>query len=368
MAERNSVGTAWLALDDGTVFAGVLAVRGSDTTRWGEVVFNTALTGYQEILTDPSYAGQLVVLTYPLIGNYGVNPAWAESRHLAARGLIVRELDEPDALSLTLSEYCRRQGVWLLTGVDTRALTRHLREAGTRRGLIVDDLAAAREAPARLAGESLHGIVDTVAADAVYELPGDGPHIAVLDYGVKNSILRALQDRGARLTVMPGTVSPDALDAVKPDGVVLSSGPGDPEDLRDRLALVGHAVSHYPTFGICFGHQLIALAAGGRTYPLKFGHHGANHPVRDERSGKVAITSHNHGYAVAEDSLPPGWRVRFRNLHDHTVEGLWHEDLPVLTVQHHPEAGPGPHDAAPLFDEFMDGFGRGPAGKGDARA
>jgi carbamoyl-phosphate synthase small subunit len=345
---------AWLVLEDGREFRLAVRVAGAAGAAWGEVVFNTALTGYQEILTDPSYAGQLVVLTYPLIGNYGVDAAWAESIRPAARGLIVHRLEAPDGSGRpSLEDYCRRYGVWLVSGVDTRALTRHLREQGTLRGRIALTPEERAEAPAWLRDRTLVGIVDTVSTPEPYVVPGPGVRVTLVDYGVKQSILQELKRRGCQVTVLPSTTTPDELVATEPDAVVLSNGPGDPADLKDRLDVIRLALQHYPTLGICLGHQLIGLAVGGRTYPLKFGHHGANHPVFDERSGKVAITSQNHGYAVDAASLPSDWVVRFRNLHDGTVEGLEHRSRPVLTVQHHPEAGPGPHDAGYVFDEFL---------------
>jgi carbamoyl-phosphate synthase small subunit len=344
---------AWLTLDDGRQFAARVLVAGRPEHAWGEVVFNTALTGYQEILTDPSYAGQFVVLTYPLIGNYGVDPAWAESLRPAARGLVVRQLEPTAAARPSLYDYCRRYDLWLLTEVDTRALTRHLRQQGTRRGLVVTDASQLADAPAWLRRQRFVDLVDSVSTPASYEIPGPGPRVTLMDYGVKQSILQELKRRGAHITVLPSTAGVAELDATRPDAVVLSNGPGDPADLTDRLAVVRHALDRYPTLGICLGHQLVGLAAGGRTFALKFGHHGANHPVLDHRRGQVSITSQNHGYAVDPESLGPEWDIRFVNLHDGTVEGLMHRARPVLTVQHHPEAGPGPHDARYVFDEFL---------------
>jgi carbamoyl-phosphate synthase small subunit len=340
-------------LDDGAIFPGELLVKGAAADGWGEVVFNTALTGYQEILTDPSYAGQFVVLTYPLIGNYGVEPEWAESLKPAARGLVVHRLADAGTARASLGAYCERFGIWLLGGVDTRALTRHLRERGTRRGVVMTDPSLVAQAPEWLRERRLAGLVDSVSTPDPYTLAGPGPRVTVMDYGVKQSILRELQDRGAAVTVLPAAAGVSDLEASRPDAVVLSNGPGDPADLSDRLEVVRHAIEHYPTLGICLGHQLIGLAVGGRTFALKFGHHGANHPVMDQATGRVSITSQNHGYAVDADSLPPDWAVRFVNLHDGTLEGMIHRTRPVLTVQHHPEAGPGPHDARYVFDEFM---------------
>jgi|BEDMetMinimDraft_2_1075160.scaffolds.fasta_scaffold06130_2 carbamoyl-phosphate synthase small subunit len=343
---------AWLVLEDGTVFAGRFVVRGRHDA--GEVVFNTALTGYQEIMTDPSYAGQMVVLTYPLIGNYGTAPAWAEWIRPAARALLVhRAMPASHAqASWDLVQYCRRYDLTLVADLDTRALTRHLRERGTLRGVLTDAGSDREAAVQRAHSVSLAGIVDTVSTPRPYELPADGPRVAVIDYGVKQSILDRLRARGFALTVLPARTTAEDLEHLDPDGVVLSNGPGDPADLTDRLDVVRLAVERYPTLGICLGHQLVALALGGRTYPLKFGHHGSNHPVMDMRTGRVQITSHNHGYAVDRESLGPDLVVRFVNLHDQTVEGLEVKGRPVVTVQHHPEAGPGPHDADFVFDEF----------------
>ncbi len=322
----------------------------------GEVVFNTAMTGYQEICTDPSYAGQIVVLTYPLVGSYGAAAAWTESRAPALKALVVHRAERAShgGAMTELSDYLSRRGIPVLTGVDTRALTRRLRDCGTLLGVLHPaseplEAAAVQEA---IRGFSLRGIVDTVTTPEAYVVDGDGPTIAVVDYGLKTGIVTELQRRGFRIVVLPATATAADLDAAAPGGVVLSNGPGDPADLLDRLPLVRHAVAQHPTLGICLGHQVVALAAGGRTYPLKFGHHGSNHPVQDVKTGRIDITSHNHGYAVDAASLPDGYRVRFTNLNDHTVEGLEHEHLPVLTVQHHPEAGPGPHDASHIFDEF----------------
>ena len=345
-----------LELADGRRFAGRWLGDPPPSPVVGEVVFNTALTGYQEICTDPSYAGQIVVLTYPLIGSYGAAPAWRESAAPALRGLVVHQAESAshgDA-AMELGEFLGAHGVPVLTNVDTRALTRCLRDRGTEVGVL-----HAGEGPLSDAvrGEAVRefnlvGIVDSVSTPRAYVVDGDGPTVAVVDYGLKTGILDELSRRGFRVVVLPASATAADLRAVAADGVVLSNGPGDPQDLVDRLDLVRQAVAHHPTLGICLGHQLVALAAGGHTFPLKFGHHGSNHPVRDEKTGQVDITSHNHGYAVDGRSLPQGYRVRFTNLNDHTVEGLELEGCPVITVQHHPEAGPGPHDAARVFDEF----------------
>ena len=349
-------GEGLLELADGRPFAGRWLGAPPPGLVVGEVVFNTAMTGYQEICTDPSYAGQIVVLTYPLIGSYGAAPAWRESAVPALRGLVLHRAESAShgEAAMELGEFLGAHGVPVLTDVDTRALTRCLRERGTAVGVL-----HAGDAPLTDEGRgeavrafNLVGIVDSVSTPQAYVVEGDGPTVAVVDYGLKTGILDELRQRGFRVVVLPARATAADLAAAGADGVVLSNGPGDPEDLADRLELVREAVAHHPTLGICLGHQLVALAAGGRTFPLKFGHHGSNHPVRDEKTGHVDITSHNHGYAVDGASLPPGYRVRFQNLNDGTVEGLEQVDRPVLTVQHHPEAGPGPHDAAHVFDEF----------------
>jgi len=346
---------AWLVLEDGTRFAGELVQPPKEPT--GEVVFNTALTGYQEVLTDPSYAGQIVVFTYPLIGSYGVQARFSESDRPAARTMVVRELKEPShaASETTLRALCERRGIGILAAVDTRALTRKLRSQGTLRGTVTDDASRLVEAARRARALDLADIVARVSTPAPYAAAaGRGPRVALIDYGLKVGIVDELRRRGAAVTVFPSTLGADALDRFQPDGVVLSNGPGNPEDLADRLDTVRAALARYPTLGICLGHQLVAMAVGGRTYALKFGHHGSNHPVLDRDRRRIQITAQNHGYAVDGASLPNDWRVRFVNLHDQTVEGLQHETRPVLTVQHHPEGGPGPHDAGYVFDEFMD--------------
>ncbi|MCY0885721.1 MAG: glutamine-hydrolyzing carbamoyl-phosphate synthase small subunit [Firmicutes bacterium] len=327
----------------------------------GEVVFNTAMTGYQEILTDPSYYGQIVVLTYPLIGNYGTLPEAAESLLPWARALVVHDLEglpshagDPWALEAYLGAY----GKLALTGVDTRALTRHLRVVGTLLGAVAEAGADPRAIQAALAGVDLKDSVYRVSTPRPYTLrpqgAGNGLRVAVMDYGVKSSILHELLGRGVEVTVLPAATPPAELDRLAPDGVVLSNGPGDPADVPELLELVRHSLERYPTFGICLGHQLVALAEGARTYRLKFGHHGANHPLLDHRRQRVVITAQNHGYAVDPEALGNRYTIRLTNLHDRTVEGLAHRERPVLTAQHHPEAGPGPKDSLYLFDEFLE--------------
>jgi carbamoyl-phosphate synthase small subunit len=365
-APRGHSGEGLLLLEDGSLFRGEALSAG---TRFGEVVFNTSMTGYQEILTDPSYRGQIVVMAQPHIGNYGTRETAAESARPWAEGFVARCFTGPPsglAPEEGLPAYLRRWGVPAIHGIDTRALVRRLRSHGALRGVVTTErsdvgaLAAELADFPRMEGRAL---VDEVTCEARWELPADEAaaasggrplHLAVYDFGAKRNILRSLAALGARLTVLPArTPAADAL-ALGVDGVVLSNGPGDPEPLtgivEEVRTLAGGPV---PVLGICLGHQLLGLAAGGSTFKLKFGHHGGNQPVRDVDSGRVAITSQNHGFAVRGDSLPAGCRVSEVNLNDGTVEAFRMADRPVLSVQYHPEAAPGPHDAAPVFRRFL---------------
>lgn len=354
---------AALALADGRVFRG--RGFGARFDGEGEVVFTTTMVGYQEVCTDPSFRGQIVCMTYPLIGNYGVQPDADESRRPWIAGLVVRDVsDEPShhASLGTLSDYMERHGVPGIAGVDTRALTRHIRSVGDIRAVLVQNAARmsdgalverARAAP--LPAE--HDVVGEVTAVAVAAAGGgSGPHVVVVDCGVKRNILRSLERRGARVTVVPfGTPYTD-IERLRPDGVVVSPGPGDPANLDAGMDVVRSVLrDETPYFGICLGHQLLARSIGARTTKLKFGHRGGNHPVRDEASGKVTITSQNHGFEVDAASLPHGggWDIALVNLNDGSVEGLSHRTLPVLSVQFHPEASPGPWDNDGLFDRFL---------------
>jgi len=349
--------TAWLALEDGLVLRGVSV--GAEGVCGGEVVFTTSMTGYPEVLTDPSYAGQIVVMSFPMIGTYGIAPEWLESRRPFVRGFVVREASPYTSHwhgRLTLSEYLRRHGVVGIGGVDTRRIVRHLRTHGLRRGVIATGeqdphtlVARARALP----DLSEEDVVAEVVPEEPTVLPGPGPRVAVLDCGLKRGIVRELVARGCEVIVLPGTARLSDVLALRPAGLVVGNGPGDPARLDVFARELSTLWGRVPIFGICLGHQLLARAAGARTFKLPFGHRGSNHPVREVESGRVRITTQNHSYAVDEASLAgTGFRVTHRNLHDGTVEGMRHETLPVWSVQFHPEASPGPQDARDLFDRF----------------
>ncbi len=371
---------ALLALEDGTLFWGESI--GNEGQTVGEVVFNTALTGYQEILTDPSYARQIVTLTYPHIGNTGTNDEDEESSHIVASGLVIRDL--PLLASSwrnqrPLDQYLRDNNVVGIADIDTRKLTRILREKGAQSGCIVAgeniDAEAAVAAAKGFGGLKGMDLAKEVTTGQPYEwaqgswtleggLPGhpDGPieealphHVVAFDYGVKRNILRMLVDRGCRLTVVPAKTPFDEVMKLKPDGVFLSNGPGDPEPCDYAIDAIKQLTgTGLPMFGICLGHQLLSLASGAQTLKMKFGHHGANHPVQDLDSGVVMITSQNHGFAVDETSLPDNLRATHRSLFDGSLQGVHRTDCPAFSFQGHPEASPGPHDVAPLFDHFIE--------------
>lgn len=364
---------ALLALADGTVFHGLSA--GAVGTRVGEVVFNTAMTGYQEILTDPSYARQIVTLTYPHIGNTGCTDQDDESAAVLASGLIIRELPTPASSwrsESDLTAWLQSRGVVAIAEIDTRKLTRLLRDGGAQNaclsageGLSVEEAITRARAFPGLKGMDL---AKEVCVSQTYEFAqgsldmdrGDFAsssgqyHVVAYDFGVKRNILRMLADRGCRLTVVPAQTPAEQVLAMNPDGVFLSNGPGDPEPCDYAIAAIREFIAaKLPVFGICLGHQLLGLAAGARTLKMKFGHHGANHPVQDLRSGRVMISSQNHGFAVDEASLPGNVQATHRSLFDGSLQGIALNDAPAFSFQGHPEAAPGPHDVSPLFDEFL---------------
>ena len=374
---------AYLVLEDGTAYRG--EAFGSGSSGCGEVVFNTSMTGYQEILTDPSYAGQIVVLTYPMAGNYGINARDFESKQVQIAGLVVREhCDYPShGLSTsTLHEFLASQGIPAIKGVDTRAITRRLRSRGVMMGLIQPSPCegqARLQPPATLEREAVteaglaqmrdlpgYGELDFVkrvttaepyswtdGLDGVSALTGSPQRILVADIGLKYNILRLLRSRGCEVMAVPATTAAEEMLALQPAGVVFSPGPGDPALLQYIVYNARKLIGKVPLMGICLGHQIVARALGGDTFKLKFGHRGANHPVKDLATGKVYITSQNHGYAVDAGSLPPELEVTHLNLNDGTVEGMRHRELPILTTQYHSEASPGPRDNEYLFDRFL---------------
>ena len=355
----------YLVLADGSVHAG--ESFGAEASGHGEVVFNTSMTGYQEVLTDPSYAGQLVTLTYPLVGNYGINSEDVESGKIQVSGLIVREhCDQPSHgnSEQTLHEYLKSQDIPGICGVDTRAITRRLRNHGVMMGLITAESPEA--AKANLAEAPRYGDLDLVrtvttekqytwdGSDSALQHPGQPrPRILVTDSGLKYNILRLLGQRGCEVIAVPAETSAEDMMSLKPAGILMSPGPGDPQLLDYLTNNVQKLLGRVPMMGICLGHQLIARALGAKTYKLKFGHRGANHPVKDLETGRVYITAQNHGYAVDADSLPAGLEVSLLNLNDNTVEGLSHRDLPLFSIQYHSEASPGPRDNEYIFDKFL---------------
>jgi carbamoyl-phosphate synthase small subunit len=352
---------AFVLLEDGTWFAGTSA-RPIDPS-FGEVVFTTNLTGYQETFTDPSYLGQIVVMTAPMIGNYGVNAEDMESDRPQVTGVVVRELSRQPSnwrSTRSLDEWLSDAGVPVIEGVDTRRLTRHLRERGAMRGVIAEGRQPSRELTAQLlASPSMNGL-DLASRATIREgwTEGEGPHVVAYDYGMKRNIVRKLVGEGFKVSVVPAETTAAQVREMNPDGLFLSNGPGDPAAVKYALSTIRDlGGAGLPTFGICLGHQLVGLAFGGATAKLPYGHRGGNHPVRDLRSGQVLITTQNHGFAVVGDEkgIPgaSGLEVSHLNLNDGTIEGVRHRELPLFAVQYHPEAAPGPHDAFPHFAEFL---------------
>ena len=368
---------AILALEDGRVFRGrAFGARGE---RCGEVVFNTSMTGYQEILTDPSYAGQIVVMTYPLIGNYGINAEDVEARSVFLEGFVVREVSPTVSnwrSAGSIDDYLSGHGVVGISEIDTRALVRHIRDKGAMRACITTETLDGAEAVRRATSiPEMEGreLASAVTCETSYAWGGDKSehpfgapdpensappsrklNVVTLDFGVKYNSLRYLRALGCDVTILPSTSTAEAVLALEPDGMFISNGPGDPATLEGAIEAIRKVVqAGIPTFGICLGHQLLGHALGGHTFKLPFGHHGGNHPVKDLGTGRVEITAQNHGFAVDAASLPDDVEVTHLNLNDNTVEGLRHRTLPVFAVQYHPEAGPGPHDAEHLFIEFV---------------
>lgn len=369
---------AKLALEDGTVFPGFSF--GAHGTCEGEVVFNTSMTGYQEILTDPSYRGQIITMTYPEMGNYGINEEDVESSAPHLSGFIIRSVSRVASnfrSSSTLQEYLEQNNIVGISDIDTRALVRRIRSVGALKGVIssveLDDeklIEMAKSAPGLVGRDLVSEVLPAqpvnwetrlskwwdarTSAPAPAEVTADAPHVVALDFGMKWNIARHLFNQGCRVTVLPGTATAEQVTALQPDGVFLSNGPGDPEPLQYAIQTIRELVGKTPIFGICLGHQLFALACGGSTVKMKFGHRGANQPVRDLKTGKVEITSQNHGFVVTQDELPACLEVTHVNLNDDTIAGLKHREHPAFSVQYHPEASAGPHDSQYLFGQFRE--------------
>ncbi|MEM7473375.1 MAG: glutamine-hydrolyzing carbamoyl-phosphate synthase small subunit [Planctomycetota bacterium] len=363
---------ALLALEDGSVFRGYSI--GAEGETLGEVVFNTSMTGYQEILTDPSYCGQIVTMTYTEIGNYGTNPEDTESEHPQVAGFIVRN-DSRIASNFRSEEeftaYLKKHNIVALAGIDTRALVRHIRSEGAMKGVLStqdlnDDslVRKAKESPGLVGRDLVREVIPERAREwnvRLWELEEErqrdrtetGKHIVCLDFGMKWNIARHLFELGNKVTILPGTASAEEVLELNPDGIFLSNGPGDPEPLEYAIETIRQLVGKRPIFGICLGHQLLSLAAGAKTFKLKFGHRGSNQPVHNLDSGRVEISSQNHGFAVEEDTLPDCLTITHRNLNDNTIAGVRHNSAPAFSVQYHPEASAGPHDSRYLFEQFQ---------------
>lgn len=345
-----------LVLEDGTVFEG--QAFGADMGTTGEIVFNTGMTGYQESITDQSYNGQILTFTYPLVGNYGINRDDYESILPTCKGVVVQEWARRASNwrnQLTLDEFLKLKNIPGIAGIDTRALTRIIRQHGTMRATLVNE------------GDELSHILDQLRATVLpkdnirqvstktaYPAPGTGRSVVLVDFGLKHSILRELSKRNCNVTVVPHTTSAEQILQLQPDGVMLSNGPGNPEDVPHALDMIRGVQGKIPLFGICMGHQLFSMANGAKTYKMKFGHRGFNHAVREIASGRVDFTSQNHGFAVSREDLPADLIITHEEINDGSVEGLRHRHYPAFSVQFHPDAAPGPHDASYLFDEFME--------------
>ena len=345
-----------LILEDGTVFHGKLL---NNIKATGEVVFNTGMTGYQESLTDPSYCRQILTLTYPMVGNYGIADLFMQSRKSFVNGFVIGELCEMGSnwhYETSLADFLTKQGVPCLYDVDTRAVTRKIRSAGTMKGIIVSEDAAQTEIDELFAVPIKKDVVMEVTTPETYTMEAessDAPHVVAMDFGVKQNILKSLHDLGCKLTVVPAHTTAEEVLALQPDGIFLSNGPGDPADVPEIVEEIKKLIGKKPIFGICLGHQLLARSLGAKTYKLKFGHRGCNQPVKNLLTGRVQISSQNHGYAVDEESLKDlPLEVTHINVNDGTVEGMRHKDLPIFSVQYHPEASPGPDDNMYLFDQF----------------
>ncbi len=353
-----------LILEDGTIFRGQI-FGGSNQTATGEVVFNTGMTGYQEILTDPSYCRQIVTLTYPLIGNYGTAKIFNQSFKSFVGGLVIGELCENGSnceMEKSLSDFLSMERIPCLYDVDTRAVTKKIRSAGTMKGVIVSEYTSQNTIDEMMALPIRTDVVAEVTTSDAYTIEAekdDAPFVVAMDFGVKQNILDSLQRCGCKLTVVPASTSAEEILEMNPDGIFLSNGPGDPKDVPEVIEEVKKLIGKKPIFGICLGHQLIALALGADTYKLKFGHRGSNQPVKNLKTGRVYISSQNHGYAVDEKSLKKlPLEVTYVSVNDGTVEGLRHKKLPIFSVQYHPEASPGPSDNIYLFNEFLEMMGK----------
>jgi len=354
---------ALLVLQDGLVYEGYSF--GAETTTYGEVVFDTAMTGYQEMLTDPSFAGQIVIPTYPIIGNYGINEIDSESRQIQVRGFVIREychIPSNRQSKGNLHEYLKAAGIPGLSGIDTRALTRRLRSAGVMMGILTSDMTT-QEALKELQSLPSYGTIDyikEVSTSKTYPWESQSENapsnyrITIVDMGLKYNIARILKQFGCQVTIVPSTTSADEILSLNPHGILLSPGPGDPALLDYMIKTVRRLIEKKPIMGICLGHQLIAHAFGAKTFKLKFGHRGGNHPVRDLATGRIYITTQNHGYAVDADTVKDGLEVSHINSNDDTVEGLSHRDIPIFSIQYHSEGAPGPQDNIYLFDKFLE--------------